>query len=87
MDEFFFFFRIIKTEVSFVNGGQRLITLTESLIIPDFTKAESTQNFTEDKTPKVVSVGCVGLWKHNDVLSEFGKIRKPERCVMLSEHR
>ena len=25
-----------------------------------------------NKTPKVVSVGCVGLWKHNDVLSEFG---------------
>ena len=36
-----------------------------------------------NKTPKVVSVGCVGLWKHNGVLSEFGKIRKPERCVML----
>ena len=29
-----------------------------------------------DKTPKVVSVGCVGLWKHNGVLSEFGKIRE-----------
>ena len=29
-----------------------------------------------NKTPKVVSVGCVGLWKHNGVLSEFGKIRK-----------
>ena len=37
----------------------------------------------KNKTPKVVSVGCVGLWKHNDVLSDFGKIRKPERCVML----
>ena len=23
--------------------------------------------------PKVVSVGCVGLWKHNSVLSEFWK--------------
>ena len=32
--------------------------------------------FEEDKTPKVVSVGCVGLWKHNGVLSEFGKIRE-----------
>ena len=29
-----------------------------------------------NKTPKVVSVGCVGLWKHNGVLSEFGKIRE-----------
>ena len=27
-----------------------------------------------NKTPKVVSVGCVGLWKHNGVVSEFGKI-------------
>ena len=35
------------------------------------------------KTPRVVSVGWVGLWKHNGVLSEFGKIGKPERCVML----
>ena len=33
-----------------------------------------------NKTPKVVSVGCVGLWKHHGVLSELGK---PERCVML----
>ena len=38
---------------------------------------------TTNKTPKVVSVGCVGLWKHNGVLSEFGKIREPERCVTL----
>ena len=29
-----------------------------------------------NKTPKVVSVGCVDLWKHNGVLSEFGKIRE-----------
>ena len=36
-----------------------------------------------NKTPKVVSVGCVGLWKNNGVLSEFGKLGKPERCVML----
>ena len=36
-----------------------------------------------NKTPKVVSVGCVGLWKHSGVLSDFGKIRKPERCVVL----
>ena len=25
------------------------------------------------KTPKVVPVGCIGLWKHNGILSEFGK--------------
>ena len=29
-----------------------------------------------NKTPKVVPVGCIGLWKHNSVLSEFGKIRE-----------
>ena len=30
----------------------------------------------KNKTPKVVSVGCAGLWKHNGVLSEFGKSRE-----------
>ena len=28
------------------------------------------------KQDAYVSVGCVGLWKHNGVLSEFGKIRE-----------
>ena len=28
------------------------------------------------KTPRVVSVGWVGLWKNNGVPSEFGKIRE-----------
>ena len=28
------------------------------------------------KTPKVVPVGCIGLWKHDGILSEFGKIGK-----------
>ena len=28
--------------------------------------------FQKNKTPKVVSVGCVGPWKHNGALSEFG---------------
>ena len=32
--------------------------------------------FNINKTPKVVSVGCVGLWKHNSVLSEFKNIRE-----------
>ena len=27
-----------------------------------------------NKMPKVVPIGCIGLWKHNGVLSEFGKI-------------
>ena len=39
----------------------------------------------KDKTPKVVSVGCVGLWKHNGVLSEFGKIRETGKmCHVMS---
>ena len=48
----FFFGRIIKIEVSFVNRGQSLTTLTESLIIPDFTKAETNQNCTEENNDK-----------------------------------
>ena len=34
-----------------------------------------------NKTPKVVSVGCVGLWKINGVLSDFGKIRENQNMV------
>ena len=44
---------------------------------------EQQSEFLLNKTPKVVSVGSVGLWKHNGVLSEFGEIRETERCVML----
>ena len=41
--------------------------------------------FQLNKTPKVVSVGCVGLWKHNGVLSEFGKIRETGKmCHVMS---
>ena len=40
---------------------------------------------TTRRTPKVVSVGCVGLWKHNGVLSEFGKIRETGKmCHVMS---
>ena len=39
----------------------------------------------DNKTPKVVSVGCVGLWKNNGVLSEFGKIRETGKmCHVMS---
>ena len=38
-----------------------------------------------NKTPKVVSVGCVGLWKHNGLLSEFGKIKETGKmCHVMS---
>ena len=38
-----------------------------------------------NKTPKVVSVGCVGLWKNNGVLYEFGKIRETGKmCHVMS---
>ena len=39
----------------------------------------------KNKTPKVVSVGCVGPWKHSGVLSEFGKIRETGKmCYVMS---
>ena len=38
-----------------------------------------------NKRPKVVSVGCVGLWKHNGFLSECGKIRETRKmCHVMS---
>ena len=38
-----------------------------------------------NKTPKLVSLRCVGLWKHNGVLSEFGKIRENGKmCHVMS---
>ena len=38
-----------------------------------------------NKMPKVVSVGCVGLWKNNGVLYEFGKIRETGKmCHVMS---
>ena len=38
-----------------------------------------------NKTRKVVSVGCVGPWKHNGVPSEFGKIRETGKiCHVMS---
>ena len=42
-------------------------------------------NLKENKTPKVVSVGCVGLWKHNGALSEFGKTGETENmCHVMN---
>ena len=41
--------------------------------------------FIPNKTSKVVSVGCVGLWKNNGVLSKFGKIRETGKmCHVMS---
>ena len=46
---------------------------------------EKTKKSAINKTPKVASVGCVGLWKHNGVLSEFGKIRETGKmCHVMS---
>ena len=54
------------------------LTLTESAF---FEKIQVKIN----KTSKVVSVGCVGLGKHNGVLSEFGKIRETGKmCHVMS---
>ena len=38
-----------------------------------------------NKTPKVVPVGYIGLCKHNEVLSESGKIREVGKmCHVIS---
>ena len=37
-----------------------------------------------NKTPKVVSVGCVGLWKHNGVLSRLMEQNKTKHSLALS---
>ena len=39
---------------------------------------------TKNKTPKVVSVGCVGLWKHNGVLSRLMEQNKTKQLLALS---
>ena len=40
--------------------------------------------FSANKTPKVVSVGCVGLWKHNGVLSRLMEQNKTKHPLALS---
>ena len=37
-----------------------------------------------NKTPKVVCVGCVGLWKHNGVLSRLMAQNKTKHPLALS---
>ena len=39
---------------------------------------------TQNKTPKVVSVGCVGLWKHNGVLSRLMEQNKTKHPLASS---
>ena len=41
-------------------------------------------NLELNKTPKVVSVGCVGLWKHNGVLSRLMEQNKTKYPLALS---
>ena len=38
------------------------------------------------KMPKVVPVGCIGLWKHNGILSEFGKNQENQKDVSCYEY-
>ena len=64
------------------------LTITVKVGIPESFKVgwyptKKTGSSHLNKTPKVVSVGCVGLWKHNGVPSDLEKLGKPERCVML----
>ena len=43
------------------------------------------QNYPLNKRSKVVPVGCIGLWKHNGVPSEFRKIREIRKmCHIMS---
>ena len=43
------------------------------------------QNYPLNKRSKVVPVGCIGLWKHNGVPSEFRKIREiGKMCHIMS---
>ena len=43
------------------------------------------QNYQLNKTSKVVPVRCIGLWKHNGITSEFGKIREiGKMCHIMS---
>ena len=43
------------------------------------------QNYLLNKRSKVVPVGCIGLWKHNGVPSEFRKIREiGKMCHIMS---
>ena len=41
-------------------------------------------NIYMNKTPKVVSVGCIGLWKHNGVLSRLMEQNKTKHLLALS---
>ena len=43
------------------------------------------QNYQLNKMSKVVPVRCIGLWKHNGITSEFGKIREiGKMCHIMS---
>ena len=44
----------------------------------------SSQDKEENKTPKVVSVGCVDLWKHNGVLFRLMEQNKTKHSLALS---
>ena len=69
----------IQIKYSQLNQG----SLTQCYLVNKDSLMESILK--ENKTPKVVSVGCVGLLKHNGVLCEFGKIRETGKmCHVMS---
>ena len=58
-----------------------------SIPVCQYTSVFSENNVKDNvhKTLKVVPVGCIGLWKHNGILSEFGKIGKIRKmCHVMS---
>ena len=78
------FIAIRNTCLCFRVQSSALVASFHSLLgkQPGFTRVSK---FKINKTPKVVSVECVGLWKHNGVQSEFGKIRETGKmCHVMS---
>ena len=58
-----------------------------SIPVFQYTSVFPENNFKDEvnKMPNVIPVECIGLWKHNGVLSEFGKIRKiGKMCHVMS---
>ena len=49
-----------------------------------YTQGSTLTYYYINNTPKVASVGCVGLWKHNGVLSRLMEQNKTKHSLALS---
>ena len=67
---------------------QRLLTVfLHTFFLQNMQKLAKKKNagqYFSYKTPKVVSVGCVGLWKHNGVLSRLMEQNKTKHPLASS---